>query len=54
MPTDEQYLKRKGWVKDADGGLWCWHLPPVPGRYKLQDALDLQRSWDNSKGNRPK
>lgn len=45
--SNEQYLRRKGWVQLRTLSAWCWQLPPLPARYMMQDAMDVQRGLDS-------
>lgn len=38
------YLRSHGWKRVLVGNPWQWHKPPLPARYTLHDAYDLERS----------
>jgi len=39
-----RFLVSHGWRRTLVGNPWQWHKPPLPARYTLNDAYDLERS----------
>lgn len=39
-----KYLLAHHWRHKLVGNPWQWEKPPLPARYRLEDAYDLERS----------